>query len=96
MEIIPYVPADYDYFLNSIVMIPEKGNNMNGFYKIVKSTNIFFFVKKIRCETKTLEPKKYEAIISSDFENDTYKKIKKTSVNKKYPVILTSIVQYEV
>lgn len=96
MEVIPYEPDDYDYFMNSIVMIPEKDNNMNGFYKIVKSTNIFFFVKKIKSETKILESNKYEAIISSDFENDTYKKIKKTSVNKKYPVIFTSVVQYEV
>lgn len=110
MEIIHYETDDYDSFINNIIMIPEKNNNLNGFYKIIKSTPNFFCVKKMKCQTNLIktynnddsntESKIYEATIMLDFENetenDTYKKIKKTSINKKYPVIYTSVVQYEV
>lgn len=102
MEIIPYETDDYDSFMNNIVMIPEKNSKLNGFYKIIKSSNNFFYTKKMKCETKLAKindnnTKIYEAIISNDFENDNFTKmIKKTSVNKKYPLVICSIVQYEI
>jgi hypothetical protein len=108
MEVIPYETENYDNYINSIVMVPESDNGMNGFYKIIKSSsNNFFLLKKMKCETKlvktnetknsNIEKKIYEAIISNDFENDKrYKKIKKTSINKKYPLIICSVVRYEI
>jgi hypothetical protein len=54
----------------------------------------------MKCETKavnTSKTKTYEVNISSDFENenDLFKRIKKTSVDNKYPIIICSVVQYE-
>ena len=110
MEVIHYETNDYDSFMNNIIMIPERNNRLNGFYKIIKSTPNFFYVQKMKCETKLVktinnedldskkETKIYEAIISLDFEDESEpcKKIRKSSVQKKYPLIYTSIVQYEV
>lgn len=106
MDVIPFETNNYAYFLNNIVMIPEKECGLNGFYKIVSCSEKFFFAKKMNYETKLVktivdancqtETKTYEAIISSEFDNDIIKKIKKTSVNKKYPVVICSVVRYEV
>ena len=100
MEVIPYQTDNYDEFINNIVMIPEKDYLTNGFYKIVKASDTFFYARKMNCQTKLIhmdEKKKiYQAIISDEFENDVFKKIKKTSINKKYPVIITNVVQYEI
>lgn len=62
-------------------------------------------IRKIKTETKLCkinydeitkeESKVYEAKLTEDFENDSVKKIRKTSINK-YPVIYCPIVQYEV
>lgn len=99
MEIIPYDTDNYDDFLNNIVMIHEKHNSLNGFYKIIKSTEKFFYAKKMNCQTELVEmkcnKKIYKATILNDFENDVLKKIKKTSINKTYPLIFATIVQYE-
>lgn len=113
MEIIPYKPDNIDHYLNNIVMIPNQDNELNGFYKITQFTDHFFYVKKMKYETKLIRVKEdsndptkkttlYEAIISNDFEDNQdnqdhiCKKIKKTSVNQKYPIIICSVVQYEV
>jgi hypothetical protein len=92
-----------EQYINNIVMIPEKNKKLNGFgfYKIIKSSEKSFFAKKMKCETKavnTSKTKTYEVNISSDFENenDLFKRIKKTSVDNKYPIIICSVVQYEV
>jgi len=100
MEVLPYDTTVHDEFINNIVMIPEKDYLTNGFYKIIKSSGDFFYVRKINCETKLIDDnqakkKIYQAIILDGFENNVLRKIKKTSIHKKYPVIIASVVQYE-
>ncbi len=92
-----------EQYMNNIVMIPNKNKKLNGFgfYKIIKSSEKYFFAKKMKCETKAVnisKTKTYQVNISSDFEdeNDLFKRIKKTSVDNKYPIIICSVVQYEV
>ncbi len=115
MEQIPYEINHYEQYVNSIIMIPNKDNKLNSFYKIIQSTKTYFFVKKMKCETKLVNPtdnidnsdnsnnneynvptKIYEVYISSEFENDILKRVKKTSIGNKYPIIICSVVQYEV
>lgn len=103
MEVIHYETENNEYYINSIVMIPNKENDMNGFYKIIKFSDHFFHLRKMKCETRmckmndNTKTKVYEAIISTEFEEDNHcKKIRKTSINQKYPIILCSVVQYEV
>lgn len=104
MQINHYSIDNYDDFMNRVVMIPEKNTGINGFYKIIKSTGSFFCVRKMKCQTTLLTTdlecgiitKKYQAIVSEHFDDEIYKKIKKTSINKKYPEIICSIVQYEI
>ena len=106
MEQIPYEINHYEQYVNSIIMIPNKDNKLNNFYKIIQSTKTYFFVKKMKCETKLVNTndnndnneasKIYEVSISSEFENDILKRVKKTSIGNKYPIIICSVVQYEV
>jgi hypothetical protein len=101
MDTITYGIHANEQYMNNIVMIPEKNKKLNGFgfYKIIKSSEKYFFAKKMKCETKSVNTNKnktYEVNISSDFENDLFKRIKKTSVNNKYPIVICSVVQYEV
>ncbi len=109
MEQIPYEINHYEQYVNSIIMIPNKDNKLNSFYKIIQSTKTYFFVKKMKCETKLVNTndnndnsdnnvptKIYEVSISGEFENNILKRVKKTSIGNKYPVIICSVVQYEV
>ena len=101
MDTITYGIHANEQYMNNIVMIPEKNKKLNGFgfYKIIKSSEKYFFANKMKCETKSVNTNKnktYEVNISSDFENDLFKRIKKTSVNNKYPIVICSVVQYEV
>lgn len=100
MEVIHYQTDNYHDFLNNIVMIPGNDNEFNVFYKIIKSSPSFFYARKMKCQTKLIEmhgnKKIYQAIVSDEFESDVFKKIKKTSINKIYPVIIASVVQYQV
>lgn len=107
MELPHYEVKHYDEYMNNIVMIPDKIQGWNGFYKIVESpSEHYFYVQKIKCETKRVykndleetssKTKTYEAILSSEYENEEKKKIKKSSVQKKYPIIICNIVRYEI
>lgn len=104
MEIIQSNDNDDNYYVNRTIMVPES-NGLNSFYKVIKHTDKMFYLRKIKTETKLYkinydeitneESNVYEAKLSDEFENDTLKKIRKTSITK-YPVIFCVIVQYEV
>ena len=107
MDLAPYEIDNYDSYVGSVVMVPSKYSDLNHFYKIVKVTKDFFYIKKMKFDTKLASTtyddcnkltKKYEATISSDFDDEitSCKKIKKSSLNKKYPLIICSVVTYEV
>lgn len=107
MELSSYEIDNYANYVGSIVMMPCRYSDLNNFYKIVEVTKEFFYIKKMKFDTKLVNTsrdecniltKKYEATISSEFDDEmpTLKKIKKTSLNKKYPLIICSIVTYEV
>lgn len=104
-------PIEYDSdteYINKIIMIQDFGTPFNSFYKIIRATNKMFHLKKLKAETtlkKTYFDKEdntdtniYEAKLTNEFhsaENIIDKRISKNNIQK-YPVIITSFVQYEV
>lgn len=104
MEVIHYRTNDDNSYLNQIIMIPEKDSEINGFYKIVHFSEYFFYMKKVKSETELLNKpeskyKTYRAFVSNELEDENTqmcKKIKKSSVDKRYPTIVCSVVEYEV
>lgn len=95
MEVIPYISDNAADYLNSIIMVPNKSLKINDFYKITGITDKFFIAQRMKCITTQCNANTYEAKISDEFEDEPCKKIKKTSINRKYPIIITRIVRYE-
>ena len=97
MEVIPYISDNAADYLNSIIMVPNKALKINDFYKITGMTDKFFIAQKMKCLTNQCNLNTYEAKLFDEFEDEfeNAKKIKKTSINRKYPIIITRIVRYE-
>lgn len=105
MELTPFEIDDDKYYIGQIIMIPDKERKTNSFYKIIKFSNKMLYTKKMKVDTTLVKyddkemTKTYEAKITDEFENNesnNYKMVKKTSVNKKYPIIICCVVKYEV
>jgi hypothetical protein len=108
MEISPTKYENDEQYINRIIMIPDYDGALNSFYKIIRSTNKMFCLKKMKAETKFIktyfdkdentDTNIYEAKISDKFyniSNTIDRRIRKTNVNK-YSVIITSFIQYKV
>lgn len=92
-------------YINRIVMISEQDHLPNVFYRVVRSTDKMFCMKKMQCETvklreefdKTgkLETTVYETKIGALYEEGVReKKIKKENIVK-HPWIYCATIQYE-
>ena len=86
-----------DNYINRIFMVPHRPHNR--FYRIVRSTDKMFCLRRLKCETKIVREDNmlttYEAKISNEYEADKERRIRKANITK-FSQIYCMIVQYDI
>ncbi len=76
-------------------MMPDKYGKHNSFYRVVRSTNKMFCLRRLKCTTTMLRPTTFEVKISNEYEDEKERRIRKANIVK-YQWIYCSLVQYEI
>jgi hypothetical protein len=84
-----------DNYINRNIMMPNKDGKHNSFYRVVRSTNKMFCLRRLKCATTMLRPTTFEVKISNEYEDEKERRIRKANIVK-YQWIYCSIVQYEI
>jgi len=82
-----------DEYINRIFMVPHRPHNR--FYRIVRSTDKMFCLRRLKCATEMVHPTTLEAKIEDEYEDEAERRIRKTSIVK-FPQIYCMIVQYDI
>ena len=84
-----------DNYINRRIMMLDKDGKHNSFYRVVRSTNKMFCLRRLKCTTKILRPTTFEAKISNEYEDEKERRIRKANIVK-YDQIYCLFVQYEI
>jgi len=82
-------------YINRRIMMMDKDGKRNSFYRVVRSTDKMFCLRRLKCETKMVRPNTYEAKISNEYEAEKERRIRKANIVK-YSQIYCLFVQYEI
>ena len=84
-----------DNYINRRIMMLDKDGKHNSFYRVVRSTNKMFCLRRLKCVTKMLRPNTFEAKISNEYEDEKERRIRKAN-KVKYSQICCLFIQYEI
>jgi len=88
-----------DNYINRRIMMLDKDGKHNSFYRVVRSTEKMFCLRRLKCETKIIREDNmlttYEAKISNEYEAEKERRIRKANIVK-YEQVYCLFVQYEI
>jgi len=88
-----------DNYINRRIMMLDKDGKHNSFYRVVRSTEKMFCLRRLKCETKIVREDNmlttYEAKISNEYDADKERRIRKANIVK-YEQVYCLFVQYEI
>ena len=88
-----------DNYINRRIMMLDKDGKHNSFYRVVRSTNKMFCLRRLKCVTKILREDNmlttYEAKISNEYEDEKERRIRKANIVK-YEQVYCLFIQYEI
>lgn len=88
-----------DNYINRRIMMLDKDGKRNSFYRVVRSTEKMFCLRRLKCETKIVREDNvtttYEAKISNEYEAEKERRIRKANIVK-YSQVYCLFIQYEI